>query len=190
MRTFVRTLDDFLVPDDEEEEDADDDSGDGDDDGDDARGRHGEVQRARGRMWRKKEERGLVVSPRKVRRVVDSDSASSGVDPGGGGGRPSSEVSSESEEWDEGLGGQSSKEARAERALRERKSLRDMHGGLSPLQRIRSAQQRALGVGVGGEAAGQMHRSCCRPEGPKSLVSALQSVPPPSPPRTHAARPE
>ena len=154
-------LDDFLVPDDEEEEDADDDSGDGqgddddddNDDGDDARGRHGEVQRAPGRMWRKKEERGLVVSPRKVRRVVDSDSASSGVDPGGDGGRPSSEVSSESEEWDEGLGGQSSKEARAERALRERKSLRDMHGGLSPLQRIRSAQQRALGVGVGGEAA-------------------------------------
>ena len=133
-------LDDFLVPDDDDEY-SDESS---------SKGEAKEVGRGR---WRKKGAREVASSPRKkVQRVVDSDSSSSGGNPGDGGemerGRRTSEPSSESEEWDEGLAGGISNQGEGERALRERKSIRELHGGLSPLQRIRSAQQRALGVGV------------------------------------------
>ena len=157
-------LDDFLAPDDESFEEEGD--------GEEAGARRGESDRSEGSEGGD-ETKGAGKKKKKVRRVVDSESESESESDGdvaveatdekkrrkGKGKRRKKKTSKgkrrveeeeESEEWDlTGASVQVEKKPGkedAERHLRERKSIRDQHGGMSPLERIKKAQRRTLGL--------------------------------------------
>ena len=177
---YSSDLEDFLVPDDDcgDEDEEHGDGGDGGDDGDgssdvrasgddgriNGRSKEGGSEKAptrgldddeeeEGEEDERVAEKERLPSPKKARRVVDSESSESSegrknkkeVQPGGK--RPQVTAESSEEEWD-------LTKASSQRTLRERKSIRDQHGGLNPLERIRRAQQRALGIEVANEVVG------------------------------------